>query len=166
MDSQPALFGNGDEPMKDVQFMSAGEKRKVLRQWELFLKSGLSKDKFTKDLYHHLIMHCSFIAHYDIHGFYTTYFNEGEDTVRFLSQFDNRNGIPKSVELGMSGWYTDSDYHDLNSEMCRVASKYIPQLIDQANKKQREMDVKRAELLLAKHGIKFDMERGVRLWSC
>ena len=140
--------------MEDSRFMSAQEKEKVLRQWELFLKSGLSKDKFTKSLYHHLIQHCSFIAHYDLHGFYSTYFEEGEDATQFLSQFDNRKGIPASVEYGMIYWYTDPDYNDINSEMCRVASKYIPGLIDRATNSQREVDVLRARSLLAKHGLK------------
>ena len=75
--------------------MTAVEKEKVLRSWERFLSSGCSKAQFSKALYRHLTMHCSFIAHYDIHGFYSTYFEEGEDTVNFLSQFDNRNGVPK-----------------------------------------------------------------------
>ena len=121
MTTQLELLGEAKVKMQDTKFVSAQEKEKVLRQWELFLKSGLSKDKFTKALYNHLIMHCSFIAHYDIHGFYSTYFEEGEDTVNFLSQFDNRNGIPMSVEYGMIYWYTGPDYNDINSAMCRVA---------------------------------------------
>ena len=153
MEAQPSLFDDGRKPMKDVKFMTAKEKEKVLKQWEAFLKNGCIRLMFTKQLYHHLIMHCSFIAHYDINGFYATYFEQGDDTINFLSQFDNRNGIPKSVELGMYGWYTDSDYHDLNSAMCQVASKYIPHLIQEAEKKQRERDLTLAELLLAKHGI-------------
>lgn len=143
--------------MKDTKFMSAQEKNKVLRQWELFLKSGLKWEKFTKLLYHHLIQHCSFIAHYDRMGFYSTYFEEGEDTVRFLSQFDNRNGIPKSIEYGMTCWYTDPDYNDINSEMCLVASKYIDMQTNLANAKQKEVDVLRAKTLLAKHNIKVDV---------
>lgn len=138
--------------------MTAREKKRVLRQWELFLKSGLSRDKFTKPLYQHLIDHCSFIAHYDINGFYSTYFDEGEDTVRFLSQFDYRNGIPRSVEYGWTGWYTDRDYHDINSAMCRVAANYIPMLVSEFNRKQRDTDVARAALLLAKHGIKAEIK--------
>jgi len=152
---QSKLFITADEQMKDVKFMSAQEKEKVLRQWKLFLESGLSKDKFTKTLYNHLIMHCSFIAHYDLHGFYSTYFKEGEDTVHFLSQFDNRNGIPKSVEYGMTYWYTDPDYIDINSAMCRVASRYIPRLVTEAESSQKRIDVQRAKLLLAKHGIEY-----------
>jgi len=140
--------------LKDTKFMSAPEKQKVLRQWELFMKSGLAREKFTKSLYQHLIMHCSFIAHYDIHGFYATYFEEGQDTARFLSQFDNRNGIPKSVEYQMLYWYTNSDYEDINSEMCRIARKYLPGLLEKANNSQREVDILRARALLSKHGLK------------
>ena len=153
MATQLELLGEAKVKMQDTKFLSAQEKDKVLRQWNLFLKSGLSKDKFSSALYNHLIMHCSFIAHYDIHGFYSTYFEEGEDKVNFLSQFDNRNGIPMSVEYGMTYWYTDPDYNDINSAMCRVASKYIPTLFDKARSFQRDTDVLRAKSLLAKHGF-------------
>jgi len=133
--------------------MTAQKKEKVLRNWERFLSSGCSRTQFTKALYEHLIMHCSFIAHYNLQGFYSTYFEEGEDTVHFLSQFDNSNGIPKSVEYGMIYWYTDPDYNDLNSEMCRVASKYIPVLIKVARLNQVKADTARAEALLSKHNL-------------
>lgn len=157
MAAQTELFP--DAGMKDVTFMTAKEKQKVLRHWRQFLQSGLSKDKFTKDLYEHLIMHCSFIAHYDLHGFYSTYFVEGEDTVRFLSQFDNRNGVPKSVEYGMNYCYTDPDYNDINSAMCQIASLYIPGLVEKARQEQTQLDILRAKALLAKHGISL-IERG------
>jgi len=143
---------------KDVKFMSAEEKRKVLKQWETFLRNDCTKDHFTKLLYHHLIQHCSFIAHYDLHGFYATYFEEGEDKIRFLSQFDNSNGIPKSVEYHMTYWITDEDYCDINIAMCQVAAKYITQLIAAARQKQREVDITRAKLLLAKHGLSYGKE--------
>lgn len=138
--------------MKDAKFMTAVEKEKVLRSWERFLSSGCSKTQFSKALYQHLINHCSFIAHYNIDGFYSTYFEEGEDTVNFLSQFDNSNGVPKSIEYGWTLWYTDPEYNDLNSEMCRVGSKYVPVLIKVARLKQEKVDTSRAEALLAKHG--------------
>lgn len=122
------------------------------------MASGLKREKFTKNLYNHLIQHCSFIAHYDINGFYSTYFEEGDDTVRFLSQFDDRNGMPKSVEYGMTYWITDEEYYDINCEMVRIASKYIPALKKKAENEQRELDVTRAKLLLAKHGIFPDID--------
>ena len=158
MTTQAEFFKEVRVSMKDTQFMLAEEKRKVLRQWGLFLKSGVAKDNFTELLYHHLIQHCSFIAHYDRHGFYATYFEEPEDTIHFLSQFDNRNGIPRSIEYGGGGWYTNPDYNDVNAEMCRVASRYIPTLVEKCQTEQQERDVLRAKRLLAKHGLKASIE--------
>lgn len=148
----------GPGALHDSKFMLASQKSRVLKQWDTFLKSGCAKEKFTKQLYNHLIMHCSFIAHYDINGFYATYFENGDDTVHFLSQFDDRNGMPKSVEYHMTYWLTDEEYYDINSEMVRIAGKYIPALIKQAEAKQRRRDIHLAELLLAKHGLKLPEE--------
>ena len=145
--------------MKDTKFMTAKEKERVLRQWETFLRNGMKEQHFTKLLYHHLIQHCSFIAHYNRGGFYSTYFERGDDKAHFLSQFDNRNGIPQSIEYGMIYWYTDSDYNDVNSEMCRVASKYIPNLVKEAQEEQQNGDIVRARQLLANHGLKASIRR-------
>lgn len=150
------------QEMKDCQFTTAEEKRKVLRQWERFLKGGLTRELFTKGLYHHLMQHCSFIAHYDINGFYDTYFTRGEDTIHFLRQFDKRNacqnGIPKSVEYGMTYWAT-GDYADINMAMIEIATPYIPRLINSAQACQRNHDVTQALQLLSKHGISFQFEK-------
>ena len=146
---------------KDVRFLSAREKAQVVKQWETFLKYGCKKEHFTKLLYNHLIQHCSFIAHYDIHGFYATYFENGDDTVRFLSQFDDSNGIPKSVEYHMTYWLTDEEYYDINSEMIRIAGKYIPVLIKRAKALQKSADIAGARALLAKHGLKLPEEADV-----
>ena len=143
----------GPGQLHDSKFMSAAEKSKVLKHWEMFLRSGLEKDKFTKALYHHLMQHCSFIAHYDIHGFYATYFESGDDTQHFLSQFDTRRGIPRSIEYNMTYWLTDEDYCDINTEMCRIAWRYIPVLELKAKNDQRHADLAHAELLLKKHGL-------------
>jgi len=139
--------------LKDAQFMSAAEKQRVLKQWETFLKYGCQQKHFTNPLYKHLTLHCSFIAHYDREGFYATYFERGNDTVHFLSQFDNRNGVPNSVEYGMAYWYTSSDYNDINSEMCRIAAKYIDGLTQSAAKSQEDADIAEARRLLSRHGI-------------
>jgi hypothetical protein len=139
--------------VKDTQFMSAQEKQKVLRQWDLFLKSGLARKKFTKALYDHLIQHCSFIAHYNIDGFYSEYFLKPMSTVHFLSQFDNRNGVPTSIEIGGIYWYMDERYNDINSAMCAVAAKYIPRLLEDTNRVRRERDIQTARELLAEHGL-------------
>lgn len=140
----------------DVRFMSAREKAQVLRQWETFLKYGCKWEHFGKALYNHLIQHCSFIAHYDRAGFYGTYFHNGEDTARFMKQFDAREadgcGVPRSVEYGGT-WWVNGDYEDINKAMIEVAGKYIPGLVATAEESQRNADVLRARALLAKHGL-------------
>ena len=71
----------------DAQFMTARQKQLVLKDWERFLRHGLKRDHFTKRLYQHLHLHCGFIAHYNIHGFYSEYFEAGQDTERFFKNF-------------------------------------------------------------------------------
>lgn len=141
--------------MKDTKFMTAAEKEAVLKQWERFLSSGLKWERFNKALYNHLIQHCSFIAHYDRAGFYSTYFESGDDIAAFLSQFDKRNaeanGIPRSIEYGDT-WWVDDDNGDINRAMIETATKYIPNLLEQARQKQEDADISLARALLAKHG--------------
>ncbi len=138
--------------MKDTEFMTGKEKMRVLHDWESFLKNGCDRVHFTKALYHHLEQHCSFIAHYDINGFYETYFEEPDDTVTFLTQFDRSKGL-RSCEIGLDYWVNYPDMNDINNAMCDIAGKYIPALVSDAGSRQRDLDVKRARLLLAKHGI-------------
>lgn len=148
--------------MQDVQFMTAAEKEKVLRDWERFLKSGLSWDNFTKDLYNHLTQHCSFIAHYDRAGFFATYFESGDGKSNFLSQFDQHNaganGIPDSVEY-WGTWWCGGDYEDINREMISIATNYIPQLLLGAVDEQRDSDLAQARMLLERHGYTLSERR-------
>ena len=67
---------------RDVRFMSARDKELVLKAWVRFLRNGLRFEDFSRRLYEHLHLHCSFIAHYDRVGFYRTYFENGEETQR------------------------------------------------------------------------------------
>ena len=138
---------------RDAQFMSAREKGLTLNAWVRFLKGGLRFGDFSRRLYQHLHLHCQFIAHYDRAGFYRTYFERGEDTVRFLSQFDQR-GECRSVEYGMTIW-CDGDYGDLAKAMIEEAAPYIPKLITEAQAREREADLGEAKRLLAKHGREF-----------
>jgi hypothetical protein len=143
--------------LTDTKLMTAEQKKVVLRQWERFLRGGLRAEDFSKALYDHLLQHCSFIAHYDIHGFYDTYFSSGDDTVHFLSQFDRDNpkavdGIPPSIEYGMYYW-AKGEYGDINQEMIRIATPCIPILRAEAEAKQRDADLTMAQNLLHKHGI-------------
>ncbi|MFH1087671.1 MAG: hypothetical protein V1737_03700, partial [Chloroflexota bacterium] len=123
------------------------------KAWDRFLQGGCRPEDFTEALYHHLIQHCSFIAHYDRRGFYHIYFVNGEDTAHFLTQFDRTRGC-SSIEYGM-GWI-EGDYADINNAMVDVAAKYILLLTERARKRQREADVAEARRLLAKHGLELE----------
>lgn len=63
------------ETLKDSEFMSVGQKKRVLRQWGRFIEKGFSFELFTDAIYQHLSLHCGFIAHYNRSGFYSTYWN-------------------------------------------------------------------------------------------
>ena len=140
----------GKYEFRDVQFMSAREKELVLKAWVRFLRNGSRFEDFLRRLYEHLHLHCSFIAHYDRAGFYRTYFENGEDTVRLFSQFD-KLGECRSIEYGMTSWL-EGDYGDLARAMIEEASPYIPKLIENAQARQHEADLAEARRLLAKHG--------------
>ena len=135
----------------DSEFMSAREKDLTLKAWVRFLKHGLRSVDFTERLYHHLMQHCSFIAHYNRGGFYQTYFESGEDTARFLSQFDKR-GECRSIESG-GNWWMEGRYADINKALVEEAAPFIPLLIGNALQAQRDSDIAEARHLLAKHGL-------------
>ena len=136
---------------RDAEFMSARDKELVLKAWLRFLKNGLRFEDFTKRLYEHLHLHCSFIAHYNRAGFYAGYFERGEDTARFLSQFDKR-GEFRSVEYRWTLWL-DGEYADLNRAMIEGGSKHIPDLIEKARLSERQADIAEAQRLLRKHDL-------------
>jgi hypothetical protein len=136
---------------QDAKFMTAREKELVLKAWIRFLKHGLRWQDFSHWLYKHLHLHCGFIAHYNRLGFYETYFVSGEETVRFLSQFDKR-GECLSVEFGGTMW-SSGDCEDLKRAMIEEGQAFIPKLIESAQAKQRDSNVAAAHALLKKHGL-------------
>ncbi len=142
------------DEFRDVQFTSAAQKTTILRAWVRFLKSGLQFEQFTRALYEHLIQHCSFIAHYNRAGFYSRYFEAGDSTALFLSQFDAR-GRCLSVEYGDCRWRS-GDYEDINRAMIAEGEPIIPLLIEIAHRRQKTTDIAAAIALLAKHGISSD----------
>ena len=136
---------------RGVRFMTAAEKQKVLRQWKRFLKSGFEARLFMKSLYHHLIQHCSFIAHYNLGGFYGVYFEDPSATQRFLDQFDRSKGC-LSVEYGYAWWINDEDYRDVNNAMVDAAAELLPTL--RRMLKERETAKARQELEQAERRLK------------
>lgn len=144
----------------DVGFMTANEKRRVATAWRRFLQT-LSQHygeeeacfpAFTEPLYHHLIQHCSFIAHYNRLGFYGHYFQRGDDTVRFLRQFDavgNPDGLSTEYH---DPWWLWGDYADINEAMREIAAEFVPAVAAAASKHQRDEDLRHAQTLAARYG--------------
>lgn len=147
-DENPQDYG-----FRDEEFMTASEKAQVFRDWEGFIESGFERRHFTDRLYKHLTLHCSFIAHYNIDGFYDVYFNEKRNTGRFIDQFTS--GI--SSEYNMDHWLRGS-YGDINNAMCNVMRKYSPDLKKRLAREIEREDISIARELLAKHGKNFKIE--------
>ena len=148
------------EHFTDAEFMTAAEKSNVLKAWHRFLRSGFEFRQFTKALYTHLIMHCSFIAHYNRTGFYGTYFKHPEDTERFFDQFDHLKGCV-SVEYGMTYWIQGGNdvcaqYYDINNAMVDVLEPYLPEM----RKALRARELQDAEVKLATARAKVDTMLG------
>jgi hypothetical protein len=143
-----------DQQFADEKFMCATEKKKVLRAWIRFLESGCKKNQFTEALYHHLIQRCSFIAHYDRHGYYGVYFERlTPDIFRFFDQFDpQKPGF--SAEYGATYWLSvGATGADLNAAMRDAAGPYLEGLRRHFEEVQRQAEIAAATRLLAKHGL-------------
>jgi hypothetical protein len=154
--------------------VTAKEKQTILKQWVLFCKAISEGDqfveytdpygnvlpvatkRFTKRLYTYLTLYCSFIAHYDIWGFYQTYFIKGEQVERFFRQFDAEAGCI-SVEYGGTGWKS-GDCADLNSALIEEAKPFLKKIYIVSGRAQKDRDVAQAKELLKKHGYDFKEE--------
>ena len=108
---------------KDVTFMTAEEKELVVRRWDQFLKSDCLRSKFNRKLYHHLMGHCGYIAHYNIDGFYEQYFTTAVDKENFFNNF-----ISHQKTFGGG-----ADYKDINDAMLEVYYEYADKLSAEIN---------------------------------
>ncbi len=136
----------------DERFLTAAEKRLLLKAWNVFLKHGCQFCHFTERLYNHLIQHCSFIAHYDRGGFYSVYFEHDSPAAqRFLDQFDpSKPG--QSAEYGDAFWLRGPIGSDLNKAMRESAAPYVNRLRFQFSEAERESDLEIATRLAGKWG--------------
>lgn len=134
---------------KSVKFMTAEEKEKVLKNWKQFIKNDFKEKFFTKRLYNHLTLHCSFIAHYDQAGFYSTYFRNAEDTLRFVRQFDEDLNY-SSAEYGMDYWIK-GDFRDLHLAMCQEIEKIKEELYKRLREKTKQDILSQIHLLQNKY---------------
>lgn len=123
-----------------VQFMTAEEKEKVVKAMKSFLKSDFSKTTFTDRLYKHLTLHCGFIAHFNIHGYFDTYFTSPEGKVRWANMLCNER-------------FCHEDYRDINAVLIDMVDAKMKETIADLNKQAMERDLAQATALLQRHGF-------------
>ena len=127
---------------RDTEFMSANEKEKVLRDWKKFLQALLDNYEsadaaFTKRLYKHLHLHCGYIAHYNINGFYRTYFSNPRDTLSFFKGWEEEIRCAR-------------DYEDINTAMREEFLKINDKLYKILQDEIRHRDFEEVKQTLAK----------------
>jgi hypothetical protein len=142
---------------KDSEFMTATEKKLVLARWKRFVEGGFQEPQFTDRIYKHLSLRAEFIAHFSREGFYQTYFEDPEATIRFLRQFDADHGF-LSVEYQSDRWIR-AEYADINRAMSEVLESRKERLYAELSGKVIQRDLSAAEALLAKHGIKVVLQQ-------
>lgn len=127
--------------MSDGQFLSAGDKQKILKQWEMFVKSGFQPGKFTMAIYEHLHLHCGYIAHYDRSGFYYTYWND--EVIRF-SEKNGYETVPAPKiffewERFLKAFSIWGEYADINLAMMVVLWDELRMLKDRLTSEAKEI---------------------------
>lgn len=138
----PALELSQITQFADSKFLSGQSKEKIMKAWIRFLKSGFSYHNFTNDLYNHLHLHCGFIAHFNRRGFFETYFEDPESTIKFLRQFDEDFDF-RGVECGTNWWYK-GEYEDLNFALVAEFKQLKAQICKTLN--QQRLQNKQAEV--------------------
>jgi len=66
----------------------------IIKIFKKFIDSGFNRHFFTQNLYQYICCHCNFIAHYNIHGFYTQFFTNVNDVIKFVESFERF--VPKN----------------------------------------------------------------------
>lgn len=108
------------EQFKEVKFLSSIEKYQIAKHFQRFVKNGFQAQDFNKRVYNHLHLHCGFIAHYNINGFYQEYFNGSKtDLKRFVEHFLKFDNM--AYEIVYNGRNVDYEpYSDINKALADI----------------------------------------------
>jgi len=135
---------------KSIEFMTAREKELTAKQFKNFVKKLVTlgsceetQKAFSKRVYEHLHLNCGFIAHYDIYGFYSTYFNgDIDDFERFAEHF---------IEDGkISPYHYTEDYNDINFAFSEILIERYKEIVINFSEETKENDLAKAQRLVAK----------------
>lgn len=138
----------------DARYFTAEQKAKAFKCFERVLRTR-DIDKMDKNLYHHLIQHCGFSAHYDIHGFKAHY--SGQNFRAFVERFDRNSRLFQ----GWNHWVNLEGYEDINNDMVDLATAVAPRIYSELDAAEKAAEVELCKALAAKHGLRVVAE-GVR----
>lgn len=134
----------------ETEFMTSAQQERAFKTFKKVIDNRDSS-LIDKNLYSHLHLHCSFIAHYNIHGFRETY--SGIEGFReFVEHFDLNN--PKTVNW--RNWWIRGDYEELNTDMARFVTAKAPTIYAELDAKKRNAELALARALLQKHGVSIE----------
>ncbi|OPX89440.1 MAG: hypothetical protein A4E53_01517 [Pelotomaculum sp. PtaB.Bin104] len=137
----------GSGKYSDTKFFTAKQKERAYKCFIRVLKER-NIDKIDKNLYEHLIQHCGFIAHYNIHGFKAEY--SGGDFRRFVEHFDRNS----RVFANWNHWIRE-EYADVNNDMVDLATAMAPQIYAELDAAERAAEIQLCKAIAAKHGVNY-----------
>jgi len=111
---------------KPTKWASAEDKAKLANQLANFVSSGFPRTKFSKKLYEHLHNMFGHIAHYDINGFYSTWFEKPEDQKQWIAHavkhpcYGNPSFVWSDVELVFISWLLQLPPLLVKSELVQI----------------------------------------------
>ena len=137
--------------MYEGKFITAAQKAAVAKRFESFIKSGFKRSLFSKNLYHYLMLHFGFIAHYNIDGFYTERFWNPQGRLMTFNAIANPN--PWDLK-------DDNTSHcaDLNTRLMEIAREYHERIVLGARNDELALCQKRREQLDAH-------EKAINTWK-
>ena len=127
----------------DTKFMTAQEKDQTYKAMVRFIDSGFERQAFTKRLYRYLSLNFSFIAHYDIDGFWSARFGDPQGRLQTIDQIVQAARW-SLVEDGERPWDLNRKVRDLvidRADQARQEAQQlrVRQLLDQRAGIDREL---------------------------
>lgn len=117
------------EGLVDTEWNTAEDKAKWLNKLADFVRAGFSESKWTKALYYRLSMSFGHIAHYDMNGFYSTWFSTEQDRYNWLTYIQERvvYGDPEwtwsDAERKFTTWLSTEEGQEIISNQYGAAEK-------------------------------------------
>jgi len=130
-----------------TEFYSTKDKMQWLKLLVAFVQSGFTRSKFTKKLYKQLSNCFGHIAHYDIDGFYATWFEMPEQQEVWLEHVDSWScfGDPaytwSDVERAFKIWLSDNEEEVLAAIDRNTKVQVAQQKLDEERKASRRLGI-------------------------